>query len=46
MQRPKLAAVGFPLEAFMDIVFLGASAALFVALVGMVIGCDQLGAHQ
>ena len=30
----------------MDIVFLCAGAMLFVAMVGMVIGCDKLGAHQ
>ena len=30
----------------MDVVFLGAIALMFVAIVGMVVGCDKLGAHK
>lgn len=30
----------------MDIVFLVGAAALFVAMLGMVIGCDKLGARK
>lgn len=30
----------------MDILFLGASALMVIAIIGMVIGCDLLGVHQ
>ncbi|NKI94223.1 hypothetical protein FHT26_002157 [Rhizobacter sp. SG703] len=30
----------------MDVLFLGAVAVMFVAIVGMAIGCDLLGARQ
>ena len=30
----------------MDVLFLCASALMFVAIVGMVVGCDKLGAHK
>ncbi len=30
----------------MDVVFLVAAALMFVALLGMVIGCDKLGGHK
>jgi hypothetical protein len=30
----------------MDILFLGASALMFIAIVGMVIGCDELGVRK
>ena len=30
----------------MDIVFLGAAALMFVAIVAMVLGCDKLGAAK
>jgi hypothetical protein len=30
----------------MDVLFLGAIVLLFVALVGMVVGCDRLGARS
>jgi len=35
-----------PREEFMDVLFLGAVAVMFVAIVGMAIGCDLLGARQ
>jgi hypothetical protein len=30
----------------MDVLFLGAIALMFVALVGMVVGCERLGARK
>jgi hypothetical protein len=33
-------------ESSMDVLFLGASALMFVAVTGMVIGCDMLGVHK
>jgi hypothetical protein len=30
----------------MDVLFLGAIAVMFVALVGMVVGCEKLGARK
>lgn len=30
----------------MDLVFLGASALMFVAIVALVVGCDRLGARK
>jgi len=30
----------------MDVLFLGAVAVMFIAIVGMTIGCDLLGARQ
>ena len=33
-------------EESMDIVFLLAAAVMFAALLGMVMGCDKLGAHK
>ena len=30
----------------MDVLFLGAIALMFVAIVGMVVGCDNLGVHK
>jgi hypothetical protein len=30
----------------MDVLFLGAIALMFVALVGMVVGCEKLGARK
>lgn len=30
----------------MDIVFLAAAAVLFIAMLGLVIGCEQLGVRQ
>ena len=35
-----------PREEFMDVLFLGAVAVMFIAIVGMTIGCDLLGARQ
>jgi hypothetical protein len=32
-------------EETMDIVFIGASALMFVLIAGMVVGCDKLGAR-
>jgi hypothetical protein len=33
-------------EGSMDVLFLGAIALIFVAIVGMVMGCDDLGVHK
>jgi hypothetical protein len=33
-------------ESSMDVLFLGASALMFIALIGMVIGCDMLGVRK
>ena len=30
----------------MDVVFLGAAALMFVAIVGLAVGCDKLGARK
>jgi hypothetical protein len=30
----------------MDVLFLAAIALMFVAIVGMVVGCDKLGVHK
>jgi hypothetical protein len=43
---PKLLDIEFIQEVSMDVVFDCACATMFVAIVGMVLGCDQLGVHK